>query len=400
MSSPDLGPFGDKFQERVGQAVARATTHKWRRRRFTFGIDNHEDVYRSRLPVLVPHHPDFHRFVYQPPLNSVRVDPEGVVYHPRWIPVTRFSPGAIIFGRKQPGRDYSQNPPLSKQQLKISFDQIPAGVDVALRRAENIQARYQPGADPEGNQTLQMLEVLDQLVELKIQATDLKSLDATALDQIQKTGAEFTERVGLDGARSPHKQRVVQDIIRGFVDSSGKKNFIAAYARLLSAETQARRSLEIDFPTIISRYSLNSELLRFERDVTRVIILGEIRRLNNLLSAPFLRLTDLQMISQRLLGIRVRPYVLGARKVVEHLGVLPPPSGSISFEIARRRVEPTVRGYLQAKDIDGIKHLLAESSWVLQRVLDVHEHYQTTKPSVRLAEKLEPKGGDGVSHVA
>ncbi len=92
---------------------------------------------------------------------------------------------------------------------------------------------------------------------------------------------------------------------------------------------------------------------------------------------------QLQDISGGILKyVRVRPYLLGARKAIEHFGTYSLPEGTIAETLQKKRTRPTVRQYLQEGKFDEAKSLIGYCGGFLQKILDIHENYLTVKKSL------------------
>ncbi|MFH0937572.1 MAG: hypothetical protein V1808_04775 [Candidatus Daviesbacteria bacterium] len=390
-------------QDRLQDALAKINTPPWRKKNLTFFIsDDKETTRRAALRPLYPQAPNFYKG-----LPTVRLDEEGRLYYSWWREAKTIEEGAKILGPKQKWRDYAQNPPKNKTYYQLYFVEISKGIDVGLRRAEEIRDQYRIRTvdEKENKEARQVMETLDYLTTLRHEAMRIPELSEQDLKNLVNQNAEFLNQTGLLGARLKDKEKISQMLLKGFTDSLGRKNYWAAYSRIFSVEYAARRRLEIAFPAILGKYTANAEILLFERDITRRF-LGQInRRLANLESLEAFQdpnfgqrpkeewikdareiYKQLRTLSRGLLiRVRVRPYLLGSRRAVEIFGTFPLSEETIAGRVQKRHQDqgrPTVTDYLGRGDFASAKKWIEYTrESIFQKILDVHEDYQIVKKS-------------------
>lgn len=325
------------------------------------------------------------------------MDSEGRIYIPRWLEVHHIEEGAIILGPVQRGRDYPKNPPKTKQLHQLYLDYIPAGIDVALRRTITIRDKYrlekpQPEKLLEDNkEARQMIKGLELVAQLRQQTMNLSEItEEDLLEYAEKIDAYLTE-CGLNNPRLADKKRIREMLLKGFKDKTGKVNPLAIFTRTFSVEVNLRKRLENAFPNILTKYSNDAEMLRFERDKTRWVLSQSLEELKRIAENP--QYQEISLVSQRLLSqVRVRPYLLGAYVAVYQLGTHFLPEGTSMRKIQERKRAQgllSVRDLLMEGDFVGARAKLEFITKFLQKILDLHADYRTVKASEERRKRLE-----------
>lgn len=372
---------------KIARIIANIQLPKWRERNLTFWINaNEETLRRANLPSLNPNFTYDQRGNVLPYL--VRIDDEGRLYQPRWSETGKIKPDYKILGKSQSWRNYSENPPKRKLYQKLTFDYVRAGVDVALRRSTKITGKYRVESSGENREALQVLSVIDHLSKLRQEAMRLEELSEEDLQKIVDENAAFIADQGLLNPKSASKKHIRDLLLRGFLDKNGNKNFLTVYSRLFATELAVRKRLEGAFPPTLIKYSANSEILRFERDLTRKYLERVISDLENQSTLKDLRKLSYQMLNR----VRVRPYSLVARVAIINFGLIDLPENTIAGKVQqtkRRLNKPTVADYIRAGDKDKARELLEQTRLMFQKVLDVHQNYLTVKPAKKTQMKLK-----------
>ena len=181
----------------------------------------------------------------------------------------------------------------------------------------------------------------------------------------------------------------------GFYDSKGERSNIAAIYRTFGLEYAIRRRLEGAFPPTLVKFAAITEVLFFERELTRLRLLDAIQTINEVqtesqsLDASW----KLEGVAVRLWrNIRVRPYLAKARRATINLGI-----GSISdpkWDEYRRWRQQT-RGFRSAGDYirrgEKLKANLVMdvTKRMLQKVLDTYEDYTQVKKDFQKQRKIK-----------
>ena len=134
------------------------------------------------------------------------------------------------------------------------------------------------------------------------------------------------------------------------MDSKGKKSNIAAVSRTFGLEYAIRRRLEGAFPPILVKFAAITEVLIFERELTRFRIRDAIQTINEVQTQPITLDSSwrLEGVAVRLWrDIKVRPYLAKVRRAAINLGI-----GRVSdpeWEEYRRQRQQ-IRGFRSAGD--------------------------------------------------
>lgn len=397
MASPEVNSGPLYWQNRLDAIISRQTDPALIRGKYTFfeRIDP-ESAHRSRLPNLNSQSED------------IKYDDEGYVYLSIWRQTSKVDPEHRIFGPTQKGRDYSANPPKTKTLERHSWDEVKGGIDLALRRTIEVRDNYRG----EGGEALAVVGVLSRLSQLRRELQNFPELTYEDMDRIIDENTQFLE--GLAGFQRPRlrgKQRVMRHLSVGFIDREGRKNAGAAQIRLFAIELEARKRWEVAIPAILAKYGTMAEVLLFERDSVRQNMMLAQLRLGELLERPMFadpQFTDLdpeqrervvrdfnwdlQRLSVQLYHhILVRPYLLGARKVFEHLGSNTNRSLTISARVQSKRREPTVWELVKEGKYTEAAQLIGFSQEVIQKVLDANDDYVTVKKGLKVKSKRTRK---------
>lgn len=380
--------------QRMARILSNPDSPRYRARTFTFYREaDPETEQRTQLNPLAAG------------ISSILLDPEGTPYLLIWHQTKGINAQEyVIFGPRQKWRDYRDNPP-KKIFQKLTFSQFPLGLEGALRAAETIRDRNRPIARPEAVEVNQMVAALERLRGVLVQRSRFRDLTPSEFDKIIEDNWEFSYAQRLNRARNPQKQRIHQMFTRGFYDSEGRKSSLAADSRAFSLELNIRRRLESTRP-ILTKFATISEILNFERTISRLQLEHTRELLENLSKKAIFADPEFSQRNPREIRdaatsvrwnlgsvtiplyyrLRLRPYVLGARKVLEHLGGMPLPDGTISRKLQQKREEnkiPTFLDHLQAGNYVEAKAILEQCQAIIQRVLDANADYQTVKKGVR-----------------
>lgn len=379
------------YQEaRLHNHLARVNTEQYRWRKFVFFRSN--DPASQRIALLIPLGrllPDG-QLSEKASQSSIRIDPEGRIYHSQWQKARIIPREAVIWTPVQPGRDYHSNPP-KKDLYQLTFPEISKGVDVALRRAEKIAQRY-ANTGSEERQTDQMLRFL---TERREGIDRISQLTPEQLLVIQEKGAEVIMAQGLDRAKKADKKRIAKMLIRGFTDKRDQGSTLAADSRDLSIKFSAVRERQAH-SSIYEKFTADCELLSLARTVSResltlsvenfTTIAGKLSDdLNNLPDEERQKIArdlfkQLQTTARIMLKEAcVRPYLLGARKAVEIMQTHYLPEGTMARALQDRREQPTVYQLLKERKHAEAAGLLRFCSNFLQKILDLHQDYLTVK---------------------
>ncbi|MDO8658614.1 MAG: hypothetical protein Q7K55_07760 [Candidatus Levybacteria bacterium] len=359
--------------------------------------DNPETNALASLPHLAPH------------LDSVLVDQEGDLYLLRWQRA-KIPPGYKILGsRPQSGRDYAANPPKTKIPKRLIYAHFPKGIDVLQRGIGEILDSYLVGKDIPAKEVEQMKKVLSHLLVLKGHVNSFGELSGQNLDQIASSNIEFLEENGFLDPKSPEKQKIQELMARGFRDSLGRKNYLAALTRIYGVELAVVKR-NITITRILEKYSGTLAVVELTRDSTRFALQETEKKLGELLDGEAFTTpgfgnfpkeywiekarTIWRVLRDRTnLLVRyaqVRPYVLVCRKAIEHFGTIDLPEGTISARVQKSRKEreiPTITDYLRTGDFENASQLIGKVRRMIKRTLDVHADYKTVKLS-RKARRL------------
>lgn len=373
------------WQQRIDSIVSHMADPKFVSRTYTF-FARDDDEYNRRF-----HLPDLNNFS-----GDVKVDEEGYIYVSNWRQANSIDPGARVFGPTQPGRDYSADPPKTKILVRHSWDQVMGGVDIALRRAIEVRDQYRP----EGSEALALMAVFGRLRELRGELHDFGTLSDEDLGRIVDENEGFLEgQPGFTRPRLRGKERIIRHLENGFVDRNGRKNYGAAMMRLFAVELELRKRWEGVFPPILVKQASIVEVLEFERNFARQNLTWTEQKLDEVADLvpgegeeqrEVIRRFDraLQVISLNLThNIVVRPYALGARKVVEILGSNTMRNLTVSANVQAKRKEPTVMDHVRRGEYTEAQTLLAGSKKVLEKVLDANVNYMDIKKGLKVRSK-------------
>lgn len=382
-------------QTRLSEHMTKVSSQKYLTKWFVLYRRGDPAIKRKvGLSPLLTHFPEEMSLAETIVKSEVGVDQEGKIYHPQWRWTNSISEGANIWTPIQRGRNYQLNPPKTKEYRALNLDEIMKGVDVALRRSEKIWQKYSPG----GQEVEKTAAAFSFINEQRQDISKAPKLTEQELKEIQMESALFVHRYGWDRSPVKDKQKVAGMLPKGFTDKRGRGNTLAAASRLFAAELALTRR-EHGLTEIARKFLADTELLRFEREMTRIHLEQAIGQLSLIqktavladptfqqkpaedqLSAAKAVYEELTEISRGFTqNVAVRPYLLGTRKAIEHFGTLHLPEGTISRKLQDKRTKPTVHEYLKQGDFVAAKALLAHCQTFLQKILDVHADYQTVK---------------------
>lgn len=396
--------FENYLLKKMETFLEKTGTKDWVKKRFTFF--QHDN--NNRIPLEQIMEGGFFNG-----RSNITFDAEGRIFHSFWVTRKSIDKGSKIFGVLQKGRDYYNNPP-HKQLRECKTVYIRSGVDVALRRSEEIRDRYrvEVGESECGEEARQMLDTLHFLEGLKEKASHIGRFNTVELNNLQGEITEFLKGFAFDRVQQLDKQKIGNMLLGGLLDRRKRKNYLVAMYKIFNCTLAARRRLEYDLPAVAFKYTLDCQTLEASREINRQRLRWAIFHTSLLLNSQTLWqenqqeeacvekaraiYTDLQNISTELCKIKLRPYVLGARKTIEHLGTRMLPEGvdhktqerkkTISRILQDKRAErgiPTVRDYLKQGDFTSAKSLIEQNQKILQKILDIHADYKTVKPSGR-----------------
>lgn len=385
--------------KRLEEILQSSTTPRYRARTYTF--------YREADP-------ETERRVLLEPLaigiGSILVDPEGVPCILIWHQTKKVTPEYEIYGPHQGWRDYHADPP-HKIFQKLTISKFSLGLEAALRTTEAVRDRYRPTKGPESTEFAQMVATMDRLREVLVHRSRFRDLTQIELDKIVDENLDFSYAQHLHQARHPYKRRIHQMFARGFYDSHGRKSQLAADSRAFSVELNIRRRLESTRP-ILTKFAILTEILQFEREINRLVLYRFGQLLGEVVARPIFsdpnfkgkdeqerksaetsvqNALDLQ-IQSLYSRVRLRPYVLGARKVLEHLGGVELPEGVISRKLQDQRKErgiPTFWDQVKKSNYQEAKEILEQCQIVIERVLEANSDYRAVKKGVRSKSRLK-----------
>lgn len=377
-------------QRRLDRMLVSSQSPGRKRRTLTLYRDADSEIERRFvLPSLTPND------------SSILLDSTGELYILIWHQA-RIGREHVIFGRTQPGRDYFLNPPRTKTLLRLVPHRFPLGVDVTLRGINEVRDRYRLDEGTRGIEAHQMVDALSRLREVLVERGRFKELSAQDLVSLVDQNSAFLEEAGLTRPKNPEKRKISEHFSKGFYDSKGRKSNIAAISRTFALEYAIRRRLEGAFPPILTKFAAISEVLAFERDLTRLHLQAATEIMERSLQQPIFSNPQfgeqptnivsraaldmrwqLEGIAVRLLrSIRVRPYLAKARRAAINLGVhrIDSDEGWENYRQRRQRIGiPTVADYLRRGDFADAAMIVDRTRNMLLKVLETYEDYQSVK---------------------
>lgn len=358
------------WQQRINQAVARMATPAYQKRNFTF-FENQDPESRRRAGL--------------PRLNQysdyVRVDPEGFIYVSHWSKTSRIPIGAKILGAHQEWRDYSADPPKTKQFYRHNFDRV-RGIDVGLRRAIEVRDQYKTG----GAETMAVLATLQRIGELRKELIHLKDLSEEELNGIIEANQKaLEEQVGFKRPMLPSKERSKRHLLANLLDKNGRRNTGALMMRYFAVELGLYQRWEGSFPPILGKLASIVEVLEFERGFARQNLVWAGEKLADVVSLLPDGVNSLKL-EQSLVGVSfslrgnvvVKPYSTVAREVVDSLG-----AGRMRSDI------PNVMQLMRNGQTERAQTLLTASQVSLQAILDDYADFMTVERGVRTPRKRD-----------
>lgn len=430
------GPFAERLAERLETLRRNFTSSQWlkkeRKERLVLyrkGDENTESLARIALEQY-PH--------------NVITDIEGRIYGPWWHEARISELYVLIGSTPQPGRNYAERPPKTKAPKRLVYSYYKAGVDVALRGTEQIQAKY----SPEGRDVAR-LNALDKRVrQLELFLPGFSDLSNEQIDQVAQDNIKLMGVLGLQEPRLKEKQKIRSMLAAGFRDRLGRKNYLASVYRVYALRAYVMRQQGVAVPAILRKSSYLAEFLKLRRHFHRVYLSEVNNYLGQILTNRMFTHTDVDMMSRDLWiedaravwqslnviskgllrDVDWRPYVLVARKVVEHFGCINledyfarklfDEREEINKIIAVReqkmrgrqrranpdkqdipveRDTPTVADYLKQGNFQKAGQLVAYCQRILKKVLDVHEDYKTVKPSAERIKSMKRQESNAAS---
>ena len=362
----------------------------WRKRNITFfRKGGAETARRDNLPRL------------SPSLREVGVDEEGVIYLRRWGR-SQIGPDAEILGPHQKGRDYSKSPPTTKRPVELEIIEYPKGIETFIRGCSEIGGQYST-IQGEGREVYQIRKVSERLLELERIIANFENLTDDEVKGILSDNLAFLTENGLVRPQNWEKERIRDLLTRGFRDSLGRRNVLVSLMRVYSASVSALRRAEIAIPATSGNFRSIAEVARYKREMARAYFEISIRYLKFVLGDGVFKNFDVGFVEEALWkeearrvwrmlypvfaglerSVGFRPYVLGARKVIEHFGYekLKSPPDTVSRRVQEMRKEETITDYLKFGRFDQGRSLIEKCISILERVLDANRDWETVKSS-------------------